>query len=615
MAFLGAGGQNPRVDIIDIESLEVETSIQLPPMHSAYAIDVDWHEETFSVGTKGGLIYLFNRFPNQDFKERLASRTLFQGAPVLSVSHVAQSKVAGSDIAGRCLVWQTGDEEVPLTFETRGEVVCSLLALSEKRLTGLSSEGTFFYWDLLSAELLHARHVCRPPTMGGLVRTVFWRAAKAIACPGRKGNLVLYDPEKDHVKEVKAHDGEFYAVCLLGETLLTVGMEDRCLKLWEPDSAEPFCNLLVPDNILSVSHLGGLKRRILLIGAGGMAQTYVLEEDNLVFEQHIVGEDYRVSISPPPEMIEAYNEMRKEQEANEIWAKLENPGREDQEASEMYLSKLEELGYKHVTLAIQADKMEKEGDTSQCLRLQTALVDILPEHPAACPSFERYAASLENAWLLPEAENACNRVLEIDPNYSFSLDFDRICRISELMKTSRWAIESDIPIKTIVDASNAVGHRFFGRYVIKTLPPFDCRRTILDSKTIIEEYQEVRRKSRQERLPEAEPEKGWWISRRQTYEIELVTFGKAPSSDMEGLRFALQVWPHAHGTVVVPVILFDWQNYDPVSTAEELNEKASKALARLSNSASSSYVREIHRVANQALRQLITKSSQRSRSK
>ena len=33
-----------------------------------------------------------------------------------------------------------------------------------------------------------------------------------------------------------------------------------------------------------------------------MAQTYVLEEDNLVFDQHLVGEDYRVSVSPPPEM-------------------------------------------------------------------------------------------------------------------------------------------------------------------------------------------------------------------------------------------------------------------------------------------------------------------------
>ena len=113
MAFLGAGGQNPRVDIIDIESLEVETSIQLPPMHSAYAIDVDWYKETFSVGTKSGLVYVFNGLQGQDFKERLPSRTLVQGASVLSVSHVGHSGISVSDMAGRCLLWQTGEEEAP----------------------------------------------------------------------------------------------------------------------------------------------------------------------------------------------------------------------------------------------------------------------------------------------------------------------------------------------------------------------------------------------------------------------------------------------------------------------------------------------------------------------
>jgi WD40 repeat protein len=597
------------VDIIDTESLEMITSMRLPPMHSVYAIDVDWHSEIVSVGTKGGLIYVFEGFSDKDFEERLPSRPLVQGTPVLSVSHIGRSRLAVSDIAGQCLLWHPGEEESPLRLDTRGEVVCSLLALSDKRLTGLSSEGTFLYWDLSKAELLHARHVCRPPPVGGLVRTVFWQAEQTIVCPGRKGNLVLYDPEKDRVREIKAHNGAFYAVSLLGEELLSIGMDDRCLKLWTPGSKKPFCKLLVQDDSLSVSHLGGLKRRILVIGIKGLAQVYELEKDSLVFEHRMPGEDYRVSISPPPQMIEAYNEMRKEQEVYEVWAKLDNLGPEDQEATGMYLSRLGELGYEHVMMAIQADRMEREGDTTQCLRRRAALVGILPEHQAACPSFERYAASLYNAWLLSEAENTCKKILEIDPNYSFSLDLDRISRVSELMKTNRWTIEPDIPLETVVEAFNAVGHSFLGRYLIKKLPSFHCKQTILGSESITEKYEEIRRESRQEHLPEAGSEKGWWISRTEAYEIELVTFGKTPLNDMEGLCFALQVWPHAQGTVVVPVILFKWQNHDAVGTVEELNKKASKALACLTNSASSSYVREIHRAANHALRQLITKSS------
>lgn len=609
MTLLGAGGQDPRVDIIDTESLEMRTSIGLPPMHSAYAIDVDWHGERFFVGTKGGDIYNIVDFLDQGLRDRLPSRTLIQGAPILSVSHVGHSRLVASDIAGRCLLWETERDEIPITLETKGEVICSLLTLHEQQVVGLSSEGIFFNWNLAGPELLYARHVCPPPPIGGLIKMVFWPAAQAIVYPGRRGDLNVYDPEKDNMREIKAHDGAFYALCLLGETLLTIGMQDRCLKLWMPDSKQPFCDLIIPDEILSVSHLGGLKSEILLIDSKGVARTYVLDEDDLVGDRHLDGKDYRVSISPPSQMIAAHSEMRKEQEAHEIWAELRDPGRSDQGATEMYLSRLEELGYKHVTMALQAEKLEKEGNIVESLRLRSALVQMLPEHPAACPSFERYAVSLDRLWLLPEAEKTYQWISRIDPNYHFSLDFDRISRIAELMRTSDWTIEPDIPVRDIIAACNALNQMFKGRYAIKKLPPFHCRRKILDSETITEKYEEIQRTSGQESWPAVESKNHWWISRTETYEIEIVMFGKAPRNDINGLRFALQVFPHAQGTVVVPVVLFDWQNDERGSTAEKLNERASMAFDRLTNGTASSYVKEISRIAQHVLRRLIAKNS------
>jgi hypothetical protein len=177
------------------------------------------------------------------------------------------------------------------------------------------------------------------------------------------------------------------------------------------------------------------------------------------------------------------------------------------------------------------------------------------------------------------------------------------------MKKSQWAIEPDIPVKNIIDACNALGQIFYGRYLIKKLTAFHCRRTILNPDTIINKHLEIRRKSRQRRFPTVESEIHWWISRTGTYEIELVMFGKAYSNDVKGFRFALQVFPHAQGTVVVPVVLFDWQNFDPASTAEQLNKMASIAIDRLTNVESSFYTKEIRRGVHHALRQLITKGS------
>lgn len=609
MTLLGAGGQDPRVDVIDTDSLELRASLALPPVHSAYAIDVDWNRERFFVGTKGGHIYKIDDLWDQDSGDCLPYRILIQGAPVLSVAHVGGSRLVVSDIAGRCLLWETDRDENPISMENKGEIVCSLLALHNQTVVGLSSEGIFFNWDLSVPELLYARYVCPPPPIGGLIKMVYWPAAEAIVYPGRRGDLTVYDPEKNNVRNIKAHDRTFYAFCLVGEALLTIGMQDRNLKLWMPDSKQPFRNLIIPDDILSVSYLGGLKRKILLIDSKGVARTYTVDEENLVLDRHLHGKDYRVSISPTFQMIEARDKMRKEEEAHEIWTKLREPSWSNQEATETYLLRLEELGYKHVTMALQADKMEKEGNIVECLRLRSELVGMLPEHTGACPSFENYAICLDKLWLLAEAEKICKWILEIDSNYHFSLDFDRISRIRELMEKGQWTIKPDISVRDIIAACNALSQMFMGCYAIKKLSPFHCRRKILDSETIARKYEEIQKTSRQESWPAVEPKKYWWISRTETCEIDLVMFGKAPRNDINGLRLALQILTHAQGTVVVPVVLFDWGNDDSGSTTKEVNERASVAFDQLTNGTSSSYVKEISQIAHHVLRRLITNDS------
>jgi hypothetical protein len=610
--FLGAGGEEPRVDNIDFDTLERKTLARFPIGHSAYALDFDWKNRRFSVGTKGGLIHIFDDFSDHQVLECRPSRSFLQGAPVLSVSHVGKSKLAASDTAGRCFLWEIRGEQKPLQLETGGSVVFSLLALSENSLAGLSSKGTFLRWNLSESELSHERPVSLPPPMGGFVRLVSWDAAKALAFPNIKGELVIYDPEKDVARKIKAHDGAFYALCVFGESLLTLGLSDGVLRLWAADSRRPLCEFSGPTGILSVSSLGFSNQRLLLVTSEGKAQTYLLDKKGLYFDKRLEGLHYRVSFSPPFQIMEAHENARKDSEAHELWTHLANVNQSDPGAAESYLSRLSAIGYEHVALAFRADQMEKAGNLAESIKLRADLSQMLPESPRACPSIEKYAAMLDRAFLFAEAETMCKRILRIDPSYRFQIDFNRISKNAELMKTNRYTIEPDIAIKNLVHAANALGRVFSGCYLQKKLRSLHCSRIILNPQAIAKTYLEVQKRSKQP-LPAIEVEKGWWISGTESLEMEFVGFVKAPSDGIKGLRFVLQILPHAHGTIVVPVILFDWDNHESARSPEESNRDALKALANLSNGTSSSYVREIHRLSTHVLRRLITKEAKGQR--
>ena len=140
IAFLGAGGNNPRVEAINTDSGEIKKFIELPPMHSAYALDIDIERGTLAVGIKGGLVYIINSDQNLEDEAPLQYETLVQGAPILSVCWINKSILVASDIAGRCLLWDTDRESSPQPLETMEGVICSLLNLPDDKLAGFSSD-------------------------------------------------------------------------------------------------------------------------------------------------------------------------------------------------------------------------------------------------------------------------------------------------------------------------------------------------------------------------------------------------------------------------------------------------------------------------------------------
>ena len=86
-----AGGKNPRVDAINVDSAERWKVIDFPQNHSAYAMDIDSEDGTFVVGTKGGFIYLIYNVYNRETHEQINIRKMVQGLNRLVRKNIPRS--------------------------------------------------------------------------------------------------------------------------------------------------------------------------------------------------------------------------------------------------------------------------------------------------------------------------------------------------------------------------------------------------------------------------------------------------------------------------------------------------------------------------------------------
>ena len=609
--ILGTGGQTPRVELFDGDSGETRKIIELDTGHSAYAIDIDSESGRIAVGTKGGLLYVVPNAHNEDPMKSTSRMKLVQGAPVLSVCWINKTLLAVSDTAGRCLLWHTNQDRDPQSLQVMEGDICCLSRLSDSTLAGLSSEGNLLFWQTMESQLITTVHVPKPPSKKALVRMVYWPVNKALAFPGPEGHLTIFYLENGTKKDLDGHMGDFYAVSLWRENLLTVGMEDGYLKIWQPETDKPKHEIKVPKGIISAGFTGTSKHNILLIDKQGKAGTYSLGDSNLQLIEVLPGKDYRTITTPDPERIQAFYLQKREDEARSIITEIQDKiDRAPDDVIDRLHSRLVELGYGHISLMLQAEQAEQKGDFIEALTFRLSMMKILPKKdPKTVISIEKYAALLEKLWHLTDADDVCQRIMEIDPNYKFDLENNKLARNANLVRNNNFVIEPDIPIEKIIISANIIEKQFMGRYLMKRLSIESCGRVRLSPKIIAEKYNMFIEHKQNEGLPKAITERVWWISRESVDEIDIVTFGDGQTSSIKGLQFALQVSSVVTDTLVAPLLVFDWRKVSETISIREENDKAFHALKRMErNKQSNLYISAVSGALRYAIRLLITEN-------
>jgi len=525
---------------------------------------------------------------------------------------MGKTLLAASDNAGRCLLWKTDQDAILTSLEVTRGSICCMTKPDNDRLAGLSSTGELHLWHLSDHKLVRVIKGPCPPPIKGLVNMVYWAGRHALAWAGQKGRLTLFDLKTEQTGQIDAHRGNFYAISAQGDNLITTGMEDGRLKIWATDADESVQDHGVPDGIISTAIARTKEPAILLVGLKGTASLYSIEKDKIRFIREVPGKDYRTVQSHPWETILASYNRHRSMEVEKIIAEIRtSPDRVGEGIIEALHYRLIDLGYEHVSLAIKADQANQRGDIVESTQLRSDLVSLLSEdNPGASPAMEKYAAILEKAWHLAEAEAVCTRILTIDPKYPFALELSRIEELAKIINGKQYLIDPDIPIEQIIRTATIIRKPFSGRYIIKALPSENSR-VRLDPETIQKKYELIRKQNGKQALPGATMERLVRISRASIHESAYIAFGDGKTNDIQGLQMVLQILPADLGTVVTPMILFDWRDVLSKETVQEGNRNAEKALNNIRNDASSNpHLFAIYRAAKYALRRILTEKLQ-----
>ena len=580
LAFLGAGGERPRFEILKIATWQVFQPCHLMAGESVYAIALNPSKKILAAGTRNGTIHLLAWLENSKDGKSFSSQQIAHGAPVLSVHWVNEDLLAVSDSKHRCSVWNTLQPSLPpIEVQTGKGSICALNEINHGILVGLSTRGELFLWEMPKGTVLQTAQVPPPPRKGAGVSLTHWLAAGALVYPAAGGELVLYDPRTGRTRTRPAHRGEFYAVCNLAETLITAGLNDHRLVGWLSDDPSPFFEIAIDQEIISLAVLNDEQKWLLLIDTQGNATVRQLTGERLVSEAIIGGTDYRLAVGPSPEDLAAFRAQKRDAEIQgllrEANDRIENEEYQDLEA---IYDRLETLGRTREVLEMKVREAERKHDPVGELRARTELTDHLADSPDALAHLRELAALLRRLWQFEEAELIDDRIASRKPDCLAPGMAGHAHQYRDPFNSRDCVLvpNDDTDLETLMKTGTFLRKRFVGRLQIRIVREM-VQDVGLSAGEIAKKFEEIADEEVNDLLPRPRIEDLSWLSADLAQSVPTVTFSSDASSEARGLQLALQVHSDRAQTVVIPVVLLDSGLLDQVPTCKEHNEAVIEA--------------------------------------
>ena len=441
---------------------------------------------------------------------------------------------------------------------------------------------------------------------------LFWPAKNGIIYPSRQGNFTYFNIDNYRCKIMHAYDNEAYAGTIWKDSLVTAGLIDYEIKIWRNSFSNPDSRVKIPAGTISMSATGETNLRLHSVNTDGQFSNIHIDEGNSESEVVHGSTDYRVIKKLPYNFINRIIEQQKIKKAQKISDKIQSEnGRSPADQIQLYFDKLDSLGFPHISLLYKARQAESEKNISKAIELRNSIIESLPQdNPQICPSLERYAISLEKAWLISEACQTYNQILSIDPSFDLSERMQKLQRFeSHLKNISTIVFETEFNLNEIIEAHTAVRKYFKGRYLVRRLKEIKCSGAIINTELFKQKYEKVKHDYKRGFLPEANFECVWMVSKKKIEKCDLITLTVDSAIAIKEIQLALKILSYDSETIIFPLVLFDWRSPRSHKTVDEENQEAANQIEWFNNhTLSTPFIVAQYRAVHMTLQRLITET-------
>jgi len=285
--------------------------------------------------------------------------------------------------------------------------------------------------------------------------------------------------------------------------------------------------------------------------------------------------------------------------------RLEQAARQgDQDEVSILRQRLIDLGYEHVSLALDVERALEDKKDQEALRHSHRLAGLLPpDEPRSLASLVRHVSLLAGFWQVNEAQRMWNLIAGRDHDALDKLleEFPWL----ESPSDTNHMIESPVKIEEMVAAANILGQSFGGNYLVNPLKRSICDAEGISAGAIADAFNAEADAAGGEMELKAVTRQYQHLSSQGAGEIQMVLFEDEKSPGANTI-FALGLRRAGSIMEIIPGFIFRWQaNGDHLAS----NNAAIKALHdSMKDQSLGSKADSAFNAAKQIIRRAVTKA-------
>jgi WD40 repeat protein len=259
VVYSGTGKQDPSIQMWDglSEGIKPTTLSRFPRGYSVYELAISPQGTRLAAGTRTGFIRVHGLTDYRGIENCPSLFEVYDPPSVESLAFSTENLLASAGGKGRITLWSLVEKGQVGQIAAHKGGVMALCAIGSLLLASLGVDNRMRVWDLDTLKCVHETEVPPIPKLAAVARLDYNPTTGSLIHPSQTGHVHIYDVEDNFKKStVKAHEGDFVAVCSGQKGVITGGLDDTMLRLWSADMQERISSCSVSAGILVVAWAG-----------------------------------------------------------------------------------------------------------------------------------------------------------------------------------------------------------------------------------------------------------------------------------------------------------------------------------------------------------------------